>query len=125
NTILYWRVQADDWIAQGLNWSAVQTFTRLPNPPTVGTELASSITQSSVTLNATVNSEGGSVSSCRFEYGTAAAYSLSAPCASLPGSGETPVAVSASVTGLASNTTYHFRVVATNSGGTSYGGDRA
>jgi hypothetical protein len=28
DTVLYWRVRANDWSAQGLNWSAVQTFTR-------------------------------------------------------------------------------------------------
>ena len=31
--ILYWRVRANDWAGQGLNWSAVQTFVRrLPAP---------------------------------------------------------------------------------------------
>ena len=38
------------------------------------------------------------------------AYGSSAPCTSLPGSGTSPVAVSASVTGLSANTTYHFRI---------------
>jgi hypothetical protein len=28
DTVLYWRVRANDWLAQGLNWSPVQTFTR-------------------------------------------------------------------------------------------------
>lgn len=33
DTVLYWRVRANDWIGQGLNWSAVQTFRRiLPVP---------------------------------------------------------------------------------------------
>jgi protein-S-isoprenylcysteine O-methyltransferase Ste14 len=33
NTVLYWRVRANDWIGQGLNWSATQTFRRvLPVP---------------------------------------------------------------------------------------------
>ena len=42
----------------------------------------------------------------------------------LAGVGESPVAVSASVTGLAANTTYHFRISATNAGGTSNGSDQ-
>jgi hypothetical protein len=28
DAVLYWRVRANDWIGQGLNWSPVQTFTR-------------------------------------------------------------------------------------------------
>jgi hypothetical protein len=28
DTVLYWRVRANDWTGQGLNWSPVQTFTR-------------------------------------------------------------------------------------------------
>ena len=88
------------------------------------TEPASSITQTSATLNAAVNPEGGAVSDCHFEYGGAESYGSTLPCASLPGSGENPVAVSASLGGLSANTTYHFRIVATNLGGPSYGGDQ-
>ena len=94
-----------------------------PGPPTVVTGAAYVISQTSVTLGATVNPNGGEVSECKFEYGTTEAYGSGAPCSSLPGSGESPVAVSASPTSLAANTTYHFRIVATNPGGTSYGSD--
>ena len=74
-------------------------------------------------MNATVNPNGGEVTKCEFEYGTTNAYGSSASCASLPGSGESPVAVSAPISGLAPNTTYHFRISATNAGGTSKGAD--
>jgi hypothetical protein len=70
-----------------------------------------------------VNPEGGEVVACRFEYGPSEAYGAAVPCSSSPGSGSGPVAVSASVAGLASNSSYHFRVVAANAGGTSYGSD--
>jgi outer membrane protein assembly factor BamB len=91
--------------------------------PTVVTEAATSIGQTTATLNATVNSRGWTVSECRFEYGPTEAYGASVPCASPPGAGESPVAVSAHIAALSANMTYHFRVVAVNPGGTSYGSD--
>jgi DNA-binding beta-propeller fold protein YncE len=98
----------------------------LPNPSTVATGAASSITQTSATLNATANPNGEPVEDCRFDYGTSNSYGSRVPCMSLPGAGNSPVAVSAPVTipSLNANTTYHFRIVATNPGGTSYGSDQ-
>jgi hypothetical protein len=93
------------------------------SPPSVVTGVASSVTPNSLTLNATVNPNGTEVSDCHFEYGTTTLYGSSAPCTTLPGSGSSAVAVAAPVGSLASNTTYHFRIVATNPVGTSYGVD--
>ena len=59
-----------------------------------------SITETTATLNATVNPSGETVTECKFEYGTSTSYSSSAPCSSLPGSASSPVAVSAEITGL-------------------------
>jgi hypothetical protein len=88
--------------------------------PTVVTEVASEITATSAVLNATVNPNGGTVSACTFEYGPTSSYGQSAPCSSLPGSGTSPVAVSATITDLTAKT-YHFRITATNPSGTSTG----
>ena len=92
--------------------------------PTALTEPASSVTQISAVLNAGVNPNGATVEDCHFEYGTSTSYGFNVACSSLPGSGSSPVAVSASLPGLSANTTYHFRIVASNGGGTSHGGDR-
>jgi phospholipase C len=98
-------------------------FTTASFPPTVSTGAASSVSQSTATLNATVDPNASLVTECRFEYGTSSSYEASVPCASLPGSGSKPVAVSAALTGLSATTSYHYRVVATNEVGTSYGAD--
>jgi hypothetical protein len=92
--------------------------------PTVVTGAASAVTQTSATLNASVNPNGVEVGECKFEYGATTSYGSSAPCTPAPGSGTNPVAVSAAVTGLSPNTTYHFTVVAKNVGGTSSGSDQ-
>jgi hypothetical protein len=91
--------------------------------PSVVTLTAGSVTVSGATLTATVNPNGGNVTECVFEYGTSTGYGKQASCGSLPGSGSSPVAVSAAVTGLEAGTTYHYRIVARNAGGTSDGSD--
>ncbi len=105
--------------------SSVTAYQIAQNPPTVATEPATSATQTTATLNASVNPNGGNVSECNFEYGPTTSYGSSVACSSLPGSGETPVAVSASLQGLSANTTYHYRIAASNPGGTHYGSDEA
>ena len=85
--------------------------------PAVVTEPATSITASSATLNATVNPNGWPLTGCSFEYGPTTSYGKSAPCSPQPGSGNSPVAVAAQVTGLTAKKTYHFRIVATNAFG--------
>jgi hypothetical protein len=94
-----------------------------PVAPTVVTGAATAIAQTSATLNATVNPNGSEVTECTFEYGTSTAYGKTAPCSSLPGSGTGAIAVSTSISGLSASTTYHFRIVAKNAGGTSSGAD--
>ena len=100
-------------------------YTYNPSAPTAVTGAAIGVEQTSATLHATVNPNGGEVSECKFEYGTTTSYGSSAPCAPSPGAGSSPVAVSAAITGLAAATTYHFRIVATNVSGSSDGNDAA
>src|SRR5207249_3815976 len=94
-----------------------------PAAPTVKTEPASAVSQTTATLNATVNPNGGEVTKCEFEYGTTTSYGKTAPCTPAPGSGTANVAVSAAVSSLSANTTYHLRILAKNAGGTSTGAD--
>jgi phospholipase C len=97
----------------------------IPNPPTVVTGgKAAGRTKTTAHLVGTVNPNEGLVSDCRFEYGTTPSYGHSVACSPPPGSGEEPVRVSGVAEGLTPATTYHFRLMATNKGGTSYGADR-
>ena len=92
--------------------------------PTATTGSASAVMSTSATLNATVNPNGAEVNECKLEYGPTISYGSSAPCTPSPGYGSSPVAVSATVTGLAANATYHFRVSATNPFATGKGTDQ-
>jgi hypothetical protein len=123
NTTYHFRIVAASLGGTSIDMFDAQTFETLPEAATVVTEAASSTAQTTATLNATVNPNGGEVTSCQFDYGTSEAYGKSVPCSSSPGSGSTPVAVSAAVVGLSAHTTYHFRIVATNSGGAGEGAD--
>jgi streptogramin lyase len=58
----------------------------------------------------------------RFEWGPTASYGTLTASGSA-GSGASQVPVSTSISGLSAHSTYHFRVVATNASGTSYGPD--
>jgi PKD repeat protein len=91
--------------------------------PTLVTEPSSDIEQASATLNGTVNPHGSNVTDCHFEYGLTIAYGWNAPCQSLPGAGMIPVAVSAAAVNLSPDTTYHYRIVATNGQGENTGSD--
>jgi len=87
----------------------------------VTTTAASNITSSSATLNGTVN-PNGLTTTVHFEYGLTTSYGHTT--ANRNFTGNTTQAVSANITGLTPNTTYHFRIVGTNSGGTHFGNDR-
>ncbi len=90
-------------------------------PPVAVTQAASAATTSGATLNGTAN-PAGLATTAWFEYGTTTSYGTST-AAQNPGAGLNPIAVNQAVTGLLDGTLYHYRIVAQNAGGTSYGMD--
>jgi 6-phosphogluconolactonase (cycloisomerase 2 family) len=104
--------------------ASVSQFARIARP-TVVTGSATQVGHSSATLAGLVN-PNGQATTYHFEYGTTALYQAQAPAPPDPsaGSGGRVLAVSANLTGLVANATYHYRIVATNRGGTSYGSDQ-
>lgn len=104
----------------GTSFGGVLSFFTASGAPTVSTTAATSVTATGATLNGTVN-PNGSTTNYYFEYGTTTGYGADTTATSA-GSGTAAIAVSAVLTGLSRSTTYHFQIVATNTGGTTYGG---
>jgi len=105
-------------IAVGLAFGGVAMAA---GPPSATTSAASNITATGATLNGTVF-PNHSTTNYQFQYGLTPAYGAQTPTQG-PISGNAGKSVSAPVTGLMPNTTYHFRLVATNPAGTSNGAD--
>jgi phosphodiesterase/alkaline phosphatase D-like protein len=120
NTTYHYRVVAEN--SSGTTYGADMTFTTLSPPPLAITEAASAIGVDSATLNGTVNPQDSSTT-VTFEYGTDTSYGNTVTADQSPLSGSFALGVSKTITGLTGNTTYHYRVVATNAGGTTYGAD--
>ena len=119
-TTYHYRVKAVN--SYGTTYSTDKTFTTLGQIPTSATIAATNITSASATLNGTVNANYLN-STVTFEYGLTTNYGSTVNSNQSPVSGNTITDVNAIVSGLDVATTYHYRVKATNSLGTSYGSD--
>jgi len=95
--------------------------TGTPVAPVVDTQAASGETNTTATLNGTVNPEGQSTT-FQFDWGTTTAYGNTAGSGSA-GSGSSAVGENTGLTGLTASTTYHYRIEATNATGTTLGVD--
>ena len=91
-----------------------------PPTPIVTTDPAAFIASFSATLKGSLNPDGLSTT-FHFQYGTTTSYGLTtAPQTQI---GDTSRPVSANIISLAANSTYHFRIVASNTAGTTFGND--
>jgi hypothetical protein len=117
NTTYHYRIVASN--NAGTVRGADVFFTTSQLGPTVQTVAATLVTTNSATLNGYINPSGSSTTAY-FEYGTTTGYgSQTAPTIY----GLAPQSVTFSLPGLASNTVYHYRLVASNSAGTVSGDD--
>src|SRR5207248_239030 len=121
STVYHFRIVATN--SAGTRYGSDMTFTTLSaaGPAVVTTNPATNVLNSSATLNGTVDPHGLSTS-VQFQYGTTTSYGSTTT--SQTKTGNTYQGVSANISGLNASTTYHFRIVATNSAGTTHGGDR-
>lgn len=84
---------------------------------------SSALKPEGVQLSAIISDNGASTS-VKFQYGTTIAYGYEIVPAASPAQGNTQTALTALLSDLLSNTTYHWRVVITNSSGTVNGLDQ-
>ncbi len=121
DTVYYYRVVAANptKTIQG----ATLSFTTLPVKPTLADASAENVLPGSATLSTTVN-PNGSDSTVWFEYGPDTDYGFTTAVQNVPGSGGAAVPVNAPLANLAPGQTYHFRAVASNAFGTTFGADR-
>ncbi len=116
--------------SENFNDHSVQSLVDVFGPgevlPDVTTGLVSEIEPTSATLEGAVDPDGTQLTECYFEYGTGTLYGQSAPCVPAAGSiasDQSNHPVSAHLTDLERGTVYHFRLVAVNANGASYGQD--
>lgn len=119
-TTYHYRLVATN--ADGTTTSPDQTFTTAPpTPPTASTGEASNITLTTATVAGTINPEGLETS-YELDLGIDTTYGTS--LYGEAGSANTPTQITLSLQNLAPNSTYHYRIVAINSDGRTYGTDR-
>ena len=115
----YWfRVVATN--SSGTVNGPLAVFTAVSTPTSATTGQATSIAASTATLNGSVN-PGGLDTTVHFDYGTSSTSLSSSTPAVDVGSGSSTVPVTAALKGLKPGQNYWFRVVATNSSGTTNG----
>ena len=120
NTTYHFRVAAAN--SADITNGGDLTFTTSAARAKVTTDAASAVTSTGATMNGTVNANNTSTT-VTFEYGLDTSYGTNVTATQSPVAGTTDTAVSKAITSLTSNTTYHFRVVAANSTGTTNGDD--
>lgn len=122
NTTYHYRVVAEN--AAGTTYGADRTFTTLPFPPHAFTEAPTEVGETTAKLNGKVYTSGPSTT-YSFQIGKTTAYGSNVPTPTAPGVGDNQYfRVSYKMTGLEPGATYHYRLTATNAGGTYYGEDK-
>jgi phosphodiesterase/alkaline phosphatase D-like protein len=123
STTYYYRVVGQN--SAGTQQGSIVSFVTSASGsvPTATTDAPSGITTTSAVSRGTVNPNGLSTT-VTFQYGTTTGYGSTATATQSPVSGSSSTSVSATLTGFSSGTTYHYRVVATNSAGTTNGTDQ-
>lgn len=122
-TVYHFRVIASN--AAGVATGADETFTTAgsaPPPAAAVTGAASSVTSNSAVLSGSVVA-GEAPTSCAFAYGATTSYGSLTVAQQVP-AGTTAVAMTATISGLASASAFHYQLVCTGATGTVAGADQ-
>jgi thiol-disulfide isomerase/thioredoxin len=124
NTTYCYRVRAYNAAGNSSYSNEACATTQASTPlPSTSTGPATNITFNSVTLNGTVNPNGVETGAL-FQWGSTTSYG-NLTDSQIIGNGTDNINISVNLNELSSDTTYHFRIVATNSaGGTTFGEDQ-
>jgi sugar lactone lactonase YvrE len=106
-----------------VNRGRVRVVSPPPAGPLIVSGTAGELQPTTESVNTVVNPEGHETT-YHVEYGTTVAYGSSSSPAVLAGSAFEDEPVSVALSGLQSRTTYHFRIVASNSAGSAFGEDQ-
>lgn len=106
--------------AFGTGYGGDLIFITIAPPPVVVTGIASNRTSTSATINGTAN-PNGVPGTAWFQYGLTTAYGNTTPYTQINGNFDNYI--SYNLTGLSPYSNYHFMMIASNNGGTSYGLD--
>ena len=121
NTTYHYRIVASNSLGQ--SFGADKAFIT-SGPPRITNEPTTAIGHEEATINAKLN-PGELETKYHFEYGETSAYGSEVPIGGQSiAPGTAAVAISAPLSGLKLGVTYHFRVVASNSAGTTTGPDQ-
>jgi hypothetical protein len=113
------------WQILGSSGGSISVADAWQIAPAATTNAAGSLKTSAATLNGTVN-PNFLPTTYQFEYGTTTSYGKTAPASpKSAGSGGKSLSVSEAISGLEAATTYHYRISASNSEGTTHGADQA
>jgi hypothetical protein len=114
-------VATDQFGARVISTGNAGDFITDPEPPAVQTGPATQITSTAAVLTGDINANNAPTT-YYFEWGNTTDYGSSTPTANITGG--SPTTVTQQLSGLLPNTTYHYRLVATNSEGTTTGMSR-
>jgi hypothetical protein len=121
DTLYHYRVVATN--SKGTSPGNDKTFKTLPAVQSLTTGAATNITAVSATLNGSYNGDGDATT-YYYKYGPTLAYGQTTSVQPVPGDPTGTTSLPANVSGLTLDTLYHYKVVATNSLGTTEGADQ-